>query len=75
MSYVWPGLLFNPSGTETGMFLDNKVDTMAADVPVPNVARSSATVVLIMLNEWALGFHDKWFQIRMQIFCWEVTEI
>ena len=34
--------LINPSGSETGIFRDNQVNTTAADALAPSVAKSSA---------------------------------
>ena len=47
----------NPSGAETGIFLDNNVNTMAAVALVPCGTRSSAAMVLIMQDNQVLVFH------------------
>ena len=49
-------LWINPSGAETVIFRSNRINTMAADA-LADVARSSATMVLIIQNKWVVGLN------------------
>ena len=63
----------NPVGTETGMFWDNYINTIADDL-APCIARSSLTTVLFMLDKQVLAFHEEGFQLPVPLQCWEAME-
>ena len=51
----------NPSGAEAGIFRKIYVNTMAADVLAPGVARSSAAMVLIIQDKQSVSSLTKDF--------------
>ena len=55
--------LINYFGAETGIFLGNYVNTMAADALATCVARSSATMVLTTQDKQVLVFHEEGLQL------------
>ena len=42
---VWANANVNPSGTESGIFWENQVNTLVADALVPCVAGTSAGII------------------------------
>ena len=48
---------------EAVIFLDNEVNTMAADALAPCIARSLAALALIVWDKWAFVFHKEGFQL------------
>ena len=56
-SAIWVHVYF--ISTVRLIFWDNEVNTMAADALAPCVARTSATIALIMLDKQVLVFHKE----------------
>ena len=56
---------FNPSVTETWMFPDNYVNTMAADDIKTCISRLSVTTVSNMQYAWVLVFLKEGFQLHI----------
>ena len=65
---VWGGGV-NPYRAATGIFREIWVNTMAADVLPPCVARTSATMVLTLQDTRILVFHEHGFQIHKYMRC------
>ena len=61
----------NPSGAEIMIFQAKLINTMAADVLAPSVARSSATMALTMQHKWILVAEG--FQILVPSPYWEMS--
>ena len=53
----------NPSGAETEILQDNKINTRAADDLVPYVTRSSTTMALTMQHQRVLIIHKEKCQL------------
>ena len=61
----------NPSGTETGIFRENYINTVFADAPAPGVG----------MQPWywlhdisAFAFHEKVFKKLVPSKCWKMIE-
>ena len=62
------------SGPETGMVLENVINTMAADALATYVARSSIAMVLNMQHKLVLVFYEDGFQETVPFKCWWIIE-
>ena len=63
-------LVFNPSGTETGIVGDIQVTAMAADALDSYVTRTSATMTMHIWLDYK-GVHAGWFQLPTPSQCWK----
>ena len=66
---------FNSSSSETGIWRENLVNTIAADDLAPSVARSSAAMVLSKWYQQVLVFHKVVSQADVPSYCWEVMKM
>ena len=55
-------------------YCGKNLNTIAADVLVPSVTRSSVDMVLPILYEWVLIFHEKGFQLAAPFQCREMIK-
>ena len=70
MSFI---CVFNLLGAEARI-LQNWVNIIAADALAPCTARSSVAMILTVLDDWFLVFHEEGFEIDELIQYWEIKE-
>ena len=68
------GLVFNPSGAETRIFWENKVNTMAADALDSCVFKTSAAMIFNMSDKQLLVFHEEGFPLPVPFQHQEIME-